>query len=115
MDEKVEFALKFIDDNYRNYKNMATINSFGKDSMVMQHLVNTAGLSHLPVLWIKPPFLPKVTVEFAEKVIKEWNLDVKILTSKLEEDEKGMRDMIYKPELWKTNPEVCCDIFKVSP
>ena len=114
MDDKVENGLEFTRESVRKYKRIAAISSFGKDSMVMQHLVMQVKPDIL-TLWIKPPFLPKVTVEFAERVIKEWDINVKVLTSEFEEDEKWMENVVYKPKLWKTNPELCCQIFKVQP
>lgn len=114
MDKKVEFALKFIEGNLMRYKRIATPNSFGKDSIVLQHLVNQIDPDIL-VLWIKPPFLPKETVQFANKVIKEWKLNVKVLTSTREKYKGWMKQIVYEPKLWKTNPELCCQVFKVAP
>jgi phosphoadenosine phosphosulfate reductase len=114
MDEKVADSLRFIREKVKEYERIATVCSFGKDSMVMQHLVNQVKPDIL-VLWIKPPFLPKETVKFAYRVIDEWNLNVKILTSDFEKDREYMENVVYKPKLWKTNPELCCQIFKVQP
>jgi len=114
MDEKVAFATKFIEENLKRYNSVASVCSFGKDSIVLQHLLIQQKPDIL-TLWIKPPFLPEETVEFAEKVIDDWNLNVKVLTSRYEKDEKWMEDVVYKPKLWKTNPELCCQIFKVEP
>jgi len=114
MDEKVEKALDFIRENINKYERIATVNSFGKDSIVLQHLVNQVD-PNLLVLWIKPPFLPKETVKFAKKVIEMWNLNVQVVTSRFEKDQEWMSNVVYKPKLWKTNPELCCQIFKVQP
>jgi len=114
LDEKVKTALKFIKEQLKNYKNIAVPNSFGKDSMVVQHLVNQVA-PNLPVIWLKPPFLPKETVEFAEKVIKDWKLNIIVAKSKREDNKQFMEDVVEMPMLWKSNPEACCSIFKVKP
>lgn len=116
MDEKVQQALVFIKEQLEVYPadKIATTNSFGKDSILTQWLVNQVN-PNLLVLWIKPPFLPDETVVFARQIIDEWNLNVKVLISEREKDKQFMENVVYKPRLWKTNPELCCQIFKVEP
>ena len=114
MDEKVANALKFVREQVAKYDRIAAVCSFGKDSMVMLHIVRQIEPDIL-VLWIKPPFLFKETIEFAHQVIKEWDLNVKVLESEFVKDKEWMQEVVYKPKLWKTNPELCCQIFKVQP
>jgi len=116
MDEKVEQALQFIQKQLDIYSfdEIAVVNSFGKDSMVTQHLVMSLEPNIL-TLWIKEPFSPKETNEYAERMIREWNINIMVLTSLKEQDKKFMENIVYKPRLWKTNPELCCQLFKVEP
>jgi len=116
LDEKVEKSVDFIREQLEVYKpnEIATVNSFGKDSMVMQHLVNQVN-PNIKVIWIRPPFLPLETAKFAFKVITMWDLDVYFATNRLEGDKRFMENVVYKPKIWKTNPELCCQIFKVKP
>lgn len=71
--------------------------------------------SDLQVIWIKPPFLPKETLEFVEKVVKEWDLNLKVVESDKIQDKEFMENVILKPNLPETNPELCCQVFKVYP
>jgi len=113
-DEKVEFALNFIEEQIDNYDKIALVSSFGKDSMVITHLVIQV-VPDIPVLWIRTPFLPPITYRFAVEVSDLWNLNLVSLISPFEDDETYMADLVYKPKLWQTNPELCCQIFKVHP
>ncbi len=112
VDAKVKFALKFIEDQAKKYDKIATVNSFGKDSIVMQHLVMKV-IPDVLTLWIKPPFLPQSTIEYAEWFIDKYNINVKVLTS--DHDEAWIESVVIKPEMWLKNPELCCQVFKVKP
>jgi len=114
VDEKVKFALDFIKENVEKYDRIAFVCSFGKDSMTALHLIRQVKPDIL-VLWIKPPFLFKELIDFAYKISREWNLNMKVVESQKIKDKKWMEEVVYKPKLWKTNPELCCQIFKVEP
>jgi len=116
LDEKVEKSLQFIQQQLEVYKpnEVATVNSFGKDSILMQWLINQVN-PDLKVLWVIPPFLPNETLIFAEAVIKKWNLNIIRIRSNKLKDKQFMENIVYKPKLWKTNPENCCVTFKDEP
>jgi len=106
MDEKVKFALNFIKENVEKYDRIAFVCSFGKDSMTALHLIRQVKPDIL-VLWIKTPFLFKEIVDFAYRISREWNLNMKVIESQKIKDKKWMEEVVYKPKLWKTNPELC--------
>jgi len=114
MDEKVAKALSFVRTSVKKYDRIAAVCSFGKDSMCMLHIVRQV-VPDIKVLWIKTPFLPKELVEFAREVIDNWHLNCEVVTSEKASDKQFIEDVIIKPKLWKTNPELCCRIFKVEP
>lgn len=114
MDKRVEGARQFIESSLEKYNRTAVVNSFGKDSMVATHLVLQVDPDIL-VLWIKTPFLPQDTIDFAERVTKEWNLNLKVVESEKIKNKDFMEEVVIKPNLPKTNPELCCQIFKVEP
>ncbi len=107
-------ALGFIRDNIEKYDKIATLSSFGKDSIVLLYLVRRVDPT-LPVIWIRTPFLPKETVELAERLAREWVLNLRVAESDKVHDKEFMKNMVSKPDLPKTNPELCCQIFKVKP
>jgi phosphoadenosine phosphosulfate reductase len=99
-DEQVQTALTFIQNCLEEYDKLGVVSSFGKDSMVMLHMVRS---------------LAQATITFVTSVIDQWELRVKTLTSDQETDTNFMQRIVYDPRLWKTNPELCCQIFKVEP
>jgi hypothetical protein len=54
------------------YKNPAIMCSFGKDSMVMLHLMRKFNLP-LPIVFYRDPWFPK-KYDFADRMIAEWGL-----------------------------------------
>jgi 3'-phosphoadenosine 5'-phosphosulfate sulfotransferase (PAPS reductase)/FAD synthetase len=72
LDEKIEKAKHIV----AKHLTATTVLycSFGKDSMVMLHLIRSMGLN-LPVIYNHIPYFP-VKQAFANKVIEEWGLVV---------------------------------------
>lgn len=114
MDEKVKQALDFIREYAKKYKKVAILSSWGKDSLVALHLVIQV-LPDIPVVFIDTTFKPKPTYDLMEWLIKNWKLNVKIYKSKFLENKEFMETIVLGPKLWKTNPDECCQIFKVEP
>ena len=73
MDKELE-AKKYISNVLFNAKHPAVLCSFGKDSMVMLHLVREVR-PDLPVVFFKQPFFPKKN-SFPNRIIEDWNLKV---------------------------------------
>jgi 3'-phosphoadenosine 5'-phosphosulfate sulfotransferase (PAPS reductase)/FAD synthetase len=74
LDTKVESAKELIRTVMVRAKNPAVMSSFGKDSMVVLHLIRSMGYQ-LPVIFHREPFFPR-KYRFANKVIDEWDLSV---------------------------------------
>lgn len=113
---RVEDSLDFIRKKLGEYDDgkVVAIGSFGKDSIALTHLVIQVK-PDLSIVWIKTPFLPKETIEFQKRVTKMWGLNLVTVESEHANDEEFMREVVLKPNLPKTNPELCCQIFKVEP
>jgi len=105
--EKVEYALNLIRDSLDRYENVAVACSFGKDSMVAVHLARRVK-PDIPVFCITTPFKPPETDTYRERMAKAWNLNLKVFK---QEDDIGAGDQ----RLWETDPDRCCDYFKVEP
>lgn len=102
--EKIEHAKSLIEDAVKKYPRIAVAVSWGKDSMVLLHLVRQVK-PDIPVFTVITPFMPKETLEFKDRIIREWNLNIKEYMSQ----EKPIEG------LWRTDPDECCRIFKVEP
>ena len=70
----IKETLKIIEDVLVKSRNAIVLCSFGKDSMVMLHLIRQVW-KEAPVLFFKEAFFPK-KYAFANKVILDWDLAV---------------------------------------
>jgi hypothetical protein len=73
-DQKLAAARLQVRTIMRVAERPAVMCSFGKDSMVLLHLVRTEGFN-LPVIFHREPFLPR-KYYFSRKVIALWNLTI---------------------------------------
>jgi hypothetical protein len=71
---KIAQSKDFINRCLGEYKKPVIMCSFGKDSMVMLHLIRDMGKS-LPVIFHKDPWFPQ-KYKFADEVISDWGLEV---------------------------------------
>ncbi|NHJ86516.1 MAG: phosphoadenylyl-sulfate reductase [Asgard group archaeon] len=102
---KVEQSKKIIADAIERFgDNVQVACSFGKDSMVVLHLALQVK-PDIGVFTVMTPYKPKETFEYKDQMIKYYNLNIKEFMSKEKVD----------PNLPKTDPDKCCQIFKVEP
>jgi len=102
--EKIEKSKTIISEAVNKYPEIAVACSFGKDSMVVLHLAREIK-PDMNVFAVLTPMKPKETFDYVDRMKKEWNLNLKIYRSDKEPIEG----------LWKTDPDKCCNIFKVEP
>lgn len=117
LDEKVEVALDFIRKSIKKYKRIAVVSSWGKDSIVLLHLVLQVK-SDIPVVFVNTPFKPPETLALRDKIVKEWNITLIEYMSEFAKDENFMKNVVKvdtDAPLYKSNPDQCCQIFKVEP
>lgn len=114
MDEKVKESLDFIRKYVDEYENIAVVSSWGKDSIVLLHLVLQVK-PDIPVIFVDTTFKPDATYELRDRLIKEWNLNLIEVRSKIIDDKNLFSELILKPKLWETNPDLCCQYLKVEP
>jgi hypothetical protein len=74
MEHLINAANRAIDRVLAVYHRPALMCSFGKDSMVLLHLLRARGL-RLPVIFHRDPWWPEKYV-FADQVIRDWDLEV---------------------------------------
>lgn len=104
LQDKIERSQELIKSFIEDYSRVAVGVSWGKDSMVLLHLVRQIK-PDVPVFTVVTPFKPKETLEFKDRITREWRLNLKEYMSKEEPI----------PDLWKSDPDECCRIFKVEP
>jgi len=102
---KVAHSKKVIREALNKYDRIAVASSFGKDSMVLLHLCRQID-PNIQVFTVMTPFKFKETYEFKDRIINEWNLNIK---------EYGYKKSITSKDLYKTDPNLCCQIYKVEP
>ena len=102
--EKIEHSKDLIRKALNKYDNVRLACSFGKDSMVVLHLALQID-SNISVFAIFPPMKPLATFVYAEELRQKWKINLNVFTSKHE----------VIQDLWKSDPDECCRIFKVEP
>ncbi|MEW5821337.1 MAG: phosphoadenylyl-sulfate reductase [Cyanobacteriota bacterium] len=102
--EKVERSLSLIEEAYQKYgNNLVVANSLGKDSVAVWDLAKKVS-PKIRGFIVTTRYKPKETILF-----------MNYLTKKYPELEVFKNDSEIKPELYKSNPDLCCDILKVQP
>ena len=74
MDQLIQKANAAIDRVLKEYRRPAFMCSFGKDSMVLLHLLRSRDIN-LPVIFHRDPWFPE-KYEFADRIIRECGLEV---------------------------------------
>lgn len=102
--EKVERSLNLIQEAYDEYGDRLVVaNSLGKDSCVIWDLAKRVS-PNIRGFIVTTRFKPKETIKFmAEEVARYPELRV------------FRNDEPIVEELYKTDPDLCCDILKVEP
>ena len=101
--EKIEHSKSLIAKSLKKFKTVVAV-SWGKDSMVTLHLALQVDRK-IPCFTVITYFKPKKTIEYMEKMKKEWNLNLNVIQSNV----KVSADLPY------TDPNECCRILKVEP
>lgn len=127
---KIEHAIQLIQNAIRRYPKTAVACSFGKDSMVTVDIARKVDPS-IPIFSIMTPYKPKSTLEYLVEMNKKMNLDVhvymvtekipeilsknKIKTTKLPSKVFNAFKTSCLKEIYKENPDLCCNLLKVEP
>ena len=84
--------------------------SFQKSGMIVLHMVRDI-VPQLPVYFLDTGFHFKESLEFAERIRREWKVNVTIKKPKL----FGEAFNAEHGKLYETNPDLCCHLNKVEP
>ena len=102
--EKMDRSLALIDEAYKKYgDSLVVANSLGKDSVVVWDLAKKVS-PKIRGFIVTTRFKPPATKDFMREQIVKYP-ELKVFENKEE----------IEPELYKTDPDKCCDILKVKP
>ena len=102
--EKVDRSLALIDEAYRKYKDgLVVANSLGKDSVAVWDLAKKVS-PKIKGFIVTTRFKPKQTKQFMQEVVARYP-ELKVYESHAE----------ISPDLYKIDPDKCCEILKVEP
>jgi len=102
--QKVNRSLQLIKEAYEKYGDgLVVANSLGKDSVAVWDLAKRVN-SKIRGFVVTTRFKPKETVRFMNEVVAEYP-----------ETKVYKNDAAIPDELYKTEPDRCCDILKVEP
>jgi len=90
---------------------LAMTTAFGYSGIVLMSFVKDI-VPELPIYFIDTRYHFEETLKLAEKIKKEWKLNIIHLTTKYTEEEL---EKIIGKEAYKTNPDLCCQYRKVEP
>ena len=102
--EKVDRSLALIEAAYKKYgSGLVVANSLGKDSVAVWDLAKKVN-KKIKGFIVTTRFKPKETKKFMRGMVKKYP-ELKVFENKAK----------IKAELYKTDPDKCCDILKVEP
>jgi phosphoadenosine phosphosulfate reductase len=102
--EKVDRSLSLIEDAYRVYGDRLVVaNSLGKDSVAVWHLAKRVS-PDIRGFIVTTRFKPRETVEFMNREVARYP-ELRVFRN----------DAEIPDQLYRTNPDRCCDILKVEP
>ncbi|MDP2935261.1 MAG: phosphoadenylyl-sulfate reductase [Dehalococcoidia bacterium] len=102
--QKVDRSLGLIREAYEEYgERLVVANSLGKDSMAVWHLAKRVS-PDIRGFVVTTRYKPAETIEFMHQQVKEYP-ELKVFRN----------DEQIPDELYRTDPDRCCDILKVRP
>jgi len=103
LNQKIERSLDLISDAYNEYgDNLIIANSLGKDSCVVWDLAKQVS-SDIKGFIVTTPYKPTETKQYMQYFVERYP-ETKIFQSDSKVD-----------SLYETDPDQCCEIFKVEP
>ena len=102
--EKVDRSLELIDEAYKIYGDKLVVaNSLGKDSVVVWDLAKKVS-KDIRGFIVTTRFKPTETIDFMSETVVQYP-ELKIYKN----------DVTIEGQLYKTDPDKCCDLLKVEP
>jgi len=93
------------------YPNVAMTTSFQISGLVIIDMIRKI-MPDFPIVFIDTKYHFHETLEFKNKLVNDWNLNLKTVSSDLSKQEV---EETYGKDLYKTDTELCCKINKIAP
>lgn len=90
---------------------LAMTTAFGYSGIVLMSFVKDI-VPEIPIYFIDTRYHFEETLKLAEKIKREWNLNIIYLSTKYTEEEL---EKIIGKETYKTDPDLCCQYRKTEP
>lgn len=90
---------------------LAMTSSFQQQSLALLHMISQIAPS-LPIFFLDTGYHFQETLEFKEQLTRQLSLNVMDIRPEMTHQEQAAR---HGPELYKTNPDLCCYLNKVRP
>ena len=104
--DKINHSKELINDAVEKYApKIAVASSWGKDSMILLHLALQIE-PNIKVISVITQFKPRTTLLFKNAIVEMWELNYSEYRANGDNLPVG---------LWKTDPNRCCEIYKVEP
>lgn len=103
---------QIITRSYEEFKDkLAMTTAFGYSGIVLMSYIKKL-IPKLPIYFIDTGYHFEETLKLAEKIKKEWKLNIIHISTIYKEEEL---EKIIGKEVYKTNPDLCCYYRKVEP
>lgn len=94
-----------------NVEKIALVTSLGKQTMIIIDIVHKLG-KDISMFIIDTDLLFKETYELKERVEQRYGVEIQTIKTDIGLEDQ---DIMYGPNLWYRNPDLCCKIRKVDP
>src|SRR6185436_4599991 len=85
--------------------------SFQHDGVVLGHMLQT-NAPWVPVVFLDTGFHFPETLEYRDEIVRRFGFPMRNVRSPVTKEELERK---HGPELFRTNPDLCCSIHKVAP
>jgi len=93
------------------YPNLSMTASFKISSIVLMHMISRIS-NKFPVVFIDTGYHFVETLKLRDQMINEFNYNIITLQPEISKEELKRK---YGPQLYKSDPDLCCHINKVEP
>jgi phosphoadenosine phosphosulfate reductase len=111
LESKLQETRETISWAINEFEKIVLACSFGKDSITVLSLAREVK-PDITVFWIKTGYAFKEIVDFKDRLVKEWDLNLVEVSPRITKDEL---EEAHGKEFYKEDPKRCCECLKVEP